>query len=325
MIEPPRPTISAEPLLPGFQQLVDAIADAEAKGAPAWSALSPQEVRTAAERLRKPASIPQDIVRRDLTLDGPDSALHARLYIPDGAQKIGPGLVYFHGGGFTIGSVEGHDALVANLAAASGVKILSVDYRLAPEHPFPAAHDDAVASVKWAFTNANVIGFDAERIGVGGDSAGANLAASACLDLRSTSDVAIKFQLLFYPNTTIKDIPGTRQIYAHGHYLTLETAHYLFGHYVSPEQSISPRIDLLGRDDLSGLPPTLLTVGHCDILYDECVLFAYQLQQAGVPIEFITYPGYLHSFYGFSELVPDVMDAFQTAGAALALGLNGSA
>lgn len=311
-----------EMLDPGFQVFVDAIATSQANGAPEWHTLPPAQIRAVSENIRKSAKSVEGVTRRDLRIEGPGVDLAARLYIPDRAPTIGPGLVYFHGGGFTIGSIETHDGIVSRLAVASGVKILSVDYRLAPENPFPVAHDDALLSARWAFDNAEAIGFDPDRIAVGGDSAGANLASSVCLDMRGDAGRRVSFQLLFYPNTTIADIPGTRDVYAVGYYLTLATAHHFFRQYVTGNQARDRRIDLLHRTDVADLPSTFMSIGHCDILYDECVAYARNMQAAGVPVELVTYPGYIHGFYGFSDYVPGVLDAFDAAGAALASGLS---
>lgn len=315
------PTLIAEPLIPGFQALVDAMAASAAAGVPEWDAMTPMEIRQVTEQMRAQKTLLGDVARRDLIVDLDGRSLQARLYVPANSEDIGPGLIYFHGGGFTIGSIHTHDGLVERLARASGVKILSVDYRLAPEHRFPAAHDDAVDSAKWAFDHAAEIGFDRDRIALGGDSAGANLASSACLDLRCDADRQVRFQLLFYPNTTIEDIPGSRETYKKGYFLTLAIAHHLFRQYVTAEQARDARIDLLNRKDLSGLPPTFFTVGRCDILFDECVAYARAIKDAGVELDFVTYPGHIHSFYGFFEAVPEVLSAFEEAGAALAQGL----
>ena len=314
--------LTPEPLDPGFQMLVDAIAAAEAAGAPAWDTLPAADLRAATRDLRKGATPVEGVARRDLAVGGAAGPLGARLYTPAAAAPAsGPGLVYFHGGGFTIGSVDTHDGIVAELAVASGVRILSIDYRLGPEHRFPAAHDDALASIRWAFDQAGSIGFDRDRIAVGGDSAGANLAASACLDLRGDGTRPVRFQLLLYPNTMIEGSAGSRTIYAEGHYLTLAAAFHLFRNYLGPDLSRDPRIDLLRRSDVSGLPPTFLSVGHCDILFDECLAYGAMLSAAGVPLTLRTYPGFIHGFYGFADRVPAVADAFAEAGRALAAGL----
>jgi acetyl esterase len=312
----------AEPLDPGFQLLVDEIALAEAGGAPRWDELTAEDLRAATRDIRKGAEPVAGVTRRDLQVGGAARLLDARLYVPEAAARVGPGLVYFHGGGFTIGSVETHDTIVAQLAVASGVKILSVDYRLAPEHRFPAAHDDALASSRWAFENADLIGFDRGRIAIGGDSAGANLAASACLEMRGDPGRSVRFQFLLYPNTTIEGTEGSRSIYAEGYYLTLAAAKHLFRQYVTSDLARDPRIDLLRQDDLSHLPPTFLAVGHCDILFDECAAFAKKLEACGVPLTFRTYPGFIHGFYGFAHRVAMVSGAVEEAGTTLAIGLS---
>ena len=310
-----------ESLAPGFQLLVDEIALAQAAGAPGWHEMAPEELRAATRDIRKSDKPIRGVERREVEIRGADGSLPGRLYIPDGSEELGAGLIYFHGGGFTIGSIETHDSIVARLALSSGVKILSVDYRLAPDHRFPAAHDDAVASVRWVFDHAVSLGFAVDRIGIGGDSAGANLAASACLDLRADKQRQTRFLLLFYPNTTIAGAGGSRATYAHGHYLTLAAAHHLFRQYVDPHDATNPRIDLLNSPNLCGLPPTFLSVGRCDILFDECIAFVERLQDCGVPTTVRTYPGFIHGFYGFADRVPKVLEAFEEAGFALKAGL----
>lgn len=313
---------SPEPLHPGFQRFVDEIGALQAAGAPSWDQLTAQELRAATKDIRKGAAPVEGVDRRDLRVDGGDGPLDARLYTLSGRNETGPGLVYFHGGGFSIGSIETHDSIVAKLALASGIKILSVEYRLGPEYRFPAAHDDGLASSRWAFDHAEEIGFDRAQIGIGGDSAGANLAASACLDMRGDFNRRVRFQLLAYPNTTILGSGGSRAVYAEGHYLTLAAAHHLFRFYVDEASALDPRIDLLHRDDLAGLPPTLLAVAQCDILLDECVAFGHRLELADVPIEVQTYPGFIHGFLGFAEQVPEVANAFDKIGRAVATGLK---
>lgn len=313
---------SPEPLHPDFQRFVDEIAVAQAAGTPLWDQLTAQQLRAATKDIRKGAAPVKGVERRDLQVTGARGPLDARLYTPAGSGELGPGLVYFHGGGFSIGSIDTHDSIVAKLALAAGVKILSVEYGLGPEHRFPAAHEDALSSVRWAFDNAERIGLDRERIGIGGDSAGANLAAATCLSMRGEVNRRVRFQLLAYPNTTIQGSSGSRTVYAKGYYLTLAAAHHLFKFYLDEDMASDPRIDLLHRDDLAGLPPTLLAVAQCDILYDECIAFGLKLRAAGVPLEIQTFPGFIHGFLGFSEQVPEVSKAFAVIGRAVALGLD---
>ncbi len=313
---------SPDPLHPGFQMFVDQLAALEAAGASSWDTLTAQQLRDATRDMRKGAAPVEGVDRRDLRIAGAQGSLDARLYTPGGCEAPGPGLVYFHGGGFSIGSIDSHDGIVARLALASGVKILSVEYRLGPEHRFPAGHDDALASSRWAFDHAESIGFDRSRIAIGGDSAGANLATATCLDMRGDTDRRVRFQLLAYPNTTILGSGGSRALYAEGYYLTLAAAHHLFQFYVDEKTALDPRIDLLHRNDLAGLPPTLLAVAQCDILCDECLAFGRKLREAGVPVEIQIFPGYIHGFLGFSEQVPDVSNAFSVIGRALTVGLD---
>lgn len=313
---------SPQPLHPGFQHFVDELAALYAAGAPSWDHLAAEQLRAVTKEIRKGAAPVQGVGRRDLRVAGAQGSLDARLYTPPGSAKHGPGLVYFHGGGFSIGSIDSHDSIVAKLAIASSVRVLSVEYRLGPEHRFPAGHDDALASSRWAFDYAEEIGFDRARIAIGGDSAGANLAASVCLDMRGDADRNVRFLLLAYPNTTVAGSNGSRAVYAEGYYLTLAAAHHLFNFYVDAATALDPRIDLLQREDLVGLPPTLLAIAQCDILYDECAAFGRKLQAGGVALEVQTYPGFIHGFLGFSEQVPDVSNAFNALGRSLALGLG---
>ena len=194
----------------GFRALLDATNAVEM---PPLSTLPPAMIREGyrAQRVGVDAGAPTDLDVRDLEVAGGAGALKARLYTPNGAPAVGPGLVYFHGGGFVIGDLDSHDSFLRRLAAASGVRVLSVDYRLAPEHPFPAAHDDALASLRWAFDHAAEIGFDPARIAVGGCSAGGNLSASVALDLREDPSRRLAFQLLLYPATAMDQDTASRR------------------------------------------------------------------------------------------------------------------
>eukprot|EP01035_Chromulina_nebulosa_P034429 gene34429-46193_t len=162
---------------------------------------------------------PKDLDVRNLDVAGGSGPLKARLYKPQGATGTGPGLVYFHGGGFVIGNLDTHDDFLRRLCKASGVRVLSVDYRLAPEHPFPAAHDDALAATRWAFDHAAEIGFDPARIAVGGDSAGGNLSACMALELRGDLARKLAFQLLLYPATAMNQDTPSRRALATGYVL----------------------------------------------------------------------------------------------------------
>ncbi|MCC7267080.1 MAG: alpha/beta hydrolase, partial [Caulobacteraceae bacterium] len=181
---------------PHFKAMLDAQAAAAAGQEPPPVEAIPPEMLRAGYRMQRQAAdqnAPKDVVARDLKVAG---EIPARLYTPAGAAAVSGGLVYFHGGGFVIGDLETHDGHCRRLAAGSGCRVLAVDYRLAPEHAFPAGHDDALAATKWAFDHAAEIGFNPTRIAVGGDSAGGNLAASVAQDLRGDPARRVAFQLL---------------------------------------------------------------------------------------------------------------------------------
>ena len=199
---------------PHFKAMLDEQAAAAPADAPPLTALPPEMIRAGYQMQRKAQNLktsPADVEARDLKVGGAEGAIPARLYTPAGAPATGPGMVYFHGGGWVIGDLETHDAHCRRLASFSGARILAVDYRLAPEHPFPAGHDDALAATRWAFDHAAEIGFDPSRIGVGGDSAGGNLAASVAIDMRSDAGRRLRLQMLFYPAVWPHELTASRQ------------------------------------------------------------------------------------------------------------------
>ncbi|HWA61993.1 MAG TPA: alpha/beta hydrolase [Caulobacteraceae bacterium] len=311
------------PIDPHIQAMLDAQAAAAPPESPPLSAIPPEMVRAGYRMQRtaqNQASVPTDVEARDLKVGGAEGPIPARLYTPAGAAATGPGLVYFHGGGFVIGDLETHDAHCRRLAAFSGARVLAVDYRLAPEHPFPAGHDDALAATRWAFDHAAEIGFDPARIGVGGDSAGGNLAASVSVDLRDDPQRRLKFQLLLYPALWPHEETQSRQE-RDGPVLTkaamawFETALGATGHPC--ELRVAPA----RQDDLSGLPAAFVaTAGH-DPLEHEGRDYAEALAKAGVKSEHRNYPALVHDFYIMGDVSPAVIEAAREAGAAMRAAL----
>jgi acetyl esterase len=308
---------------PGFQAMLEEQAAATPADAPPLTALPPAMVRAGYQMQRTAqnlATAPKDVETRDLTVSGAAGPVAARLYTPAGAPASGPGLVYFHGGGFVIGDLETHDAHCRRLAAFSGARVMAVDYRLAPEHPFPAGHDDALAAARWAFDHAAEIGFDPARIGVGGDSAGGNLAASVAIDMRGDASRRLKLQLLFYPAVWPHQWTASRQE-RDGPVLTkaamdwFEASLAAFGH--KDEIRMAPaRVK-----DLSGLPPAFIaTAGH-DPLEHEGRDYAAALNAAGTPAQHVNYPTLVHDFYIMGDVSPAVIDAAREAGAAIEAAL----
>ncbi len=257
-----------------------------------------------------------------LQLPGPAGPLAARLYVPHGAAEPGPLLVYYHGGGWVIGDLETHDAPCRFLAANSGVRVLAIDYRLAPEHPFPAAAEDAHAAYAWVAANAAELGADPARIAVGGDSAGANLAAVASLLARDAGLPVPAMQLLIYPVTVADEELPSRHICGDGFLLTRPDMDFFEDNYLPAGADRSdPRISILRADDLGGLPPAYLAIAGFDPLRDEGVAFARRLEEAGVPVSLRLHPGLVHTFANLTAICPSARQAMLEAVGALRMGL----
>jgi acetyl esterase len=282
---------------------------------------------TRAERLKearvvahRPA-VPMERIE-ELELPGPAGPIPARLYTPPGAEGPAPLLAYFHGGGWVIGDLDTHDDPCRFLAAHSGAKLLSVDYRLAPEHPFPAAAEDAFAAHEWAVGNAERLGVDAGRIAVGGDSAGGNLAAGACLMAREAGAPSPAMQLLIYPVTETAGTAQSRNTFAEGFLLTRGDMDWFEEHYLPPGvDREDPRVALLGATDLSGLPPAYIAVAGFDPLRDEGETFALRLREAGVQVALRRHPDLIHTFANLTAVCPSAQQAMLEAAGALRMGL----
>lgn len=233
----------------------------------------------------------------DRIISGPDGTeLPIRIYTPIGTGPFGVCL-YFHGGGWVLNSIETHDALVRRLAAESGCVFINVEYRLAPEHKYPAAIEDAYAAVMWVHEHATEIGCDPNRIAVSGDSAGGNLAAVVCLMSRDRGGPPIAYQVLIYP---ITDCDFDRESYVkngNGYFLTLEEMRWFWNHYLaSAEQMSEPYASPLLAASLENLPPALVLTAEYDPLCDEGKDYAQALEAAGNRVTFRQYDGMIHAF-----------------------------
>lgn len=258
-----------------------------------------------------------------LEIPGPGGPMPARLYVPEAAGDGPlPLVVYFHGGGWVIGDLETHDSPCRFLAAHSGAAVLAVDYRLAPEHPFPAAAEDAFAAYAWARANAGRLGADPARIAVAGDSAGGNLAAVACLAARDEGVPGPAMQLLIYPVTdTGRELPS-RQLFREGFLLTRRDMAYYEDRYLPPGTDRSdPRVAVLQAADLGGLPPAYVAVAGFDPLRDEGLAYAERLRSAGVPVALRLHPGLVHTFVNLTAISPTSRQAMLEACGALRMGL----
>jgi acetyl esterase len=264
-----------------------------------------------------------DLQVRDLTVAGPAGPIQARLYEPKSAPKAGPGLVYYHGGGWVIGDLETHDGVCRQLAHHSGGRVLSVDYRLAPEHPFPASYDDCVAAANWAFEHAAEIGFDPARIGVGGDSAGGNLAAAAAIALRDAGKHKLAFQLLLYPVTQVDTTTNSLRDLAEGYFLTKAGMDW-FGDclFVDGGDRSDPRVSVLYASSHTDLPPAFVATAGFDPLKDEGKAYAEKLMAAGVETEHKHYSAFIHGFYQMAGLSPAAAEAVKEAAAKMKAALG---
>jgi acetyl esterase/lipase len=257
-----------------------------------------------------------------VAIPGPSGTIDARLYVPDTTGNPSPLLVYFHGGGWVIGNLDTHDDPCRFLAAHSGVRLLAVDYRLAPEHPFPAAAEDALAAYEWATANTERLGADPGRIGVGGDSAGANLAAATCLTARDAALASPAMQLLIYPVAETAGTARSRQTFSEGFMLTRADMDWFEDRYLPPGVDRSdPRVALLEAGDLSGLPPAYIATAGFDPLRDEGEAFATCLREAGVRVALRRHPGLIHTFLNLTAICPTARGAALEAAGALRMGL----
>ncbi len=232
----------------------------------------------------------------DVLISGPGGPLLLRIYRPKQAVNRGACL-YFHGGGWVLNSVQTHDDFVRRLTDAAGCVCVSVEYRLAPEHPYPAAVDDAYAALQWMAANGSQWDVDATRLAVAGDSAGGNLAAAVCLMARDRNGPAIRQQVLAYP---ITDCDFTRSSYhenADGYFLTTSQMRWFWDHYCPDvERRREPCASPIHASTLSGLPPAFIFTAEFDPLRDEGEAYAAALQAAGVPVRFRRFDGMIHAF-----------------------------
>lgn len=259
---------------------------------------------------------------RELAAPGPGGAIALRLYRPVAAPAVLPLLVYFHGGGWTIGDLDTHDVPCRQLALAGGCAVLSVDYRLGPEHRFPAAVDDCVATTRWAREQAAALGIDAARIAVGGDSAGGNLAAVVALAERDAGTPLV-YQLLVYPATDMRAVAPSHRANGQGYLLTADSIAYYRGHYVpDPAQWSDWRVSPLLAPDHSRLPPALVITAGFDPLRDEGRQYADALSAAGNRVQYVCFERQVHGFFAMSRVIDEADSAIALAGAALRRALG---
>ncbi|MCA0176376.1 MAG: alpha/beta hydrolase [Proteobacteria bacterium] len=280
--------------------------------------LTPPAARIAYERGAEVLDLPRAPLARvqDLSVPGPGGPLAARLYAPSHARL--PVLLYLHGGGFVVGGLETHDSLCRQLALRSGGAVLALAYRLAPEHPFPAAVDDSWAALRWlAGPGSAALELDGRRLAVGGDSAGGTLAAVAALQARDAG-LPLALQLLITPGTTAYADTESHRRFAHGFLLDAELIAWFFNHYLPPERRTDWRFAPLLADDVDGVAPACVVLAECDPLVDEGLAYADRLRAAGVPVALELARGVTHDFIKLGRQIPEALTAQAAAAAALA-------
>lgn len=251
----------------------------------------------------------------DRMIEGPGGPLGLRLYTPEGTAPF-PVTVYMHGGGFVVGDLDTQDMIARALCAWGETIVVSVDYRLAPEHPFPAAPDDAFAALLWASSNAASFGGDAARLALAGDSAGGNLAAAAALRARDTGGPAVRALVNIYGscNYPSDDTPSSRE-FADGPILRKDDVDWFWEQFLpDPDQQNDPQASPLRAPSHAGLPPAFVATAECDPSRDDAERFAARLADAGVPVESKRYPGMVHGFASWVGFLPGARDVLTDAG-----------
>lgn len=298
---------------------------AKARTAP-FHSFSPSEARALYTRGCEVLEVPKPHLARveDFTIPSFDGApLPARLYAnaAKGVSGLLPALLYTHGGGFVIGSVDTHDTLCRELAYRSGCAVVSLDYRLAPEHTFPTAANDAWAALQWLRQHADTLGLDATRLAVGGDSAGGTLAAQSALRARDAG-LPLVMQLLIYPGVGARQGTATHREFAEGYGLDFDTVAWFFHHYLPNEADHDDwRFAPLLAPDHAGLAPAWIALAECDPLFDEGIAYGDVLRAAGVPVDLEVYRGVIHGFVQFGRALKEARQFHIEASQALKTAL----
>ena len=301
-------------LTPAMRDVLHAIAKA---GRPPMALLTPEQAKQAFAAGAGVLEINAHKMVRDDTLHIPTrdgATLRAKLWA-EHAQRHMPVLLYFHGGGFTVGSPETHEVLCKHLAHLAQCAVVSLDYRLAPGHTFPTAHNDAFDALQWLTHNAEALGLDAARIAIGGDSAGGTLTASTAIAARD-ADIDLKLQLMFYPGCS-PEYMTSADTFEKGFLLEKASIEYFYGHYIPRlDDRLNPRFSPM-LADVSGVAPAWLGLAECDPIVDEGIAYADHLRLAGVAVDLEIYKGVVHSFIQMGRVIPEALTARIDAARAL--------
>jgi acetyl esterase len=303
------------PIDPRVKRFLDRLA---AVNPPSALSLTAAQRRTALRELMSFSGQPEEVARtEETTLPGPEGRMRMRIYTPAGATGAElPALVYFHGGGLVAGDLDTHDPISRALANASGCRLFAIDYRLAPEHRFPAAIADGCAATTWIAAHAAQLGVDPRRVAVGGDSAGATLATVVCRIVIAEQRVPVSMQFLLCPITDFGTESESRRRYAEGYLVDRATLEHDLRHYLGGDADLTdPRISPLRAPDLHRLPPTCIHTAEFDPLCDEGKAYADRIESAGVRTLYRCHSGMIHLFYGLGALIPYAAKAYSLMGA----------
>ncbi len=303
-------------------QIQEALEKMATLGLPAMETLPPDAARQQMEDLVKARGLEPEPVGaiESLVVPGPGGGIPARLYRPlQAADGPLPVLVYYHGGGHVIGSLDTHDSVARALSNGGECAVLSANYRKAPEHLFPAAVEDSWAALLWAHEQAAAHGLDPERLAVGGDSAGGNLAAVVALMARDADGPALRLQVLVYPIADYACTAESYETFAKGYGpLSDELMYYFQRHYlVEASDADDWRASPIKAANHAGLAPALIIAAECDVLHDDGVAYAGTLCQAGVEVTYSNYPGMIHAFFSMPSAIDGTREAQGEAGRAL--------
>jgi acetyl esterase len=274
-------------------------------------AMTPAEARAQMEATaRARSAVPSAVAEvEERSIPGPGGSIRLRLYRPEAAGMV-PIIVCYHGGGHVIGSLDTHDLVARNLCVGAGALIAAVDYRMGPEHRFPAAVEDSFAALEWVCGNGRSLGADPGRLAVHGDSAGGNLAAVVAL-LARDAGIPLRLQSLVYPVTDYTLAGASYETYARGYgLLTRDAMAWFRSHYLrSPADAEDWRASPIRAANFSGVAPAIIIAAECDVLHDDGASYAEALRRAGVAVEYREYPGMIHGFYGMEPIVDDALNA----------------
>ncbi|MES3012268.1 MAG: alpha/beta hydrolase [Pseudomonadota bacterium] len=311
-------------LHPQTRALLDLI---EARQIPPTHTLSVADARAYyRDRRSVTQPAPADVAQvRELQANGPHGSIPVRLYRPLGSAETAPlpVLIYYHGGGWVIGDLDTHDSLCRELANGAGCAVIAIDYRMGPEHRFPAAVDDCLAATHWVHANAEALHLDATRLAVGGDSAGGNLAAVISIAARDSGELPIAFQLLIYPATDQHRNTPSHAENGQGHLLTTDTMDYFTGHYIADAAQYEDwRASPLLHENLAGLPPALVITAGFDPLRDEGQAYAERLTAAGNRASCVCFDRQIHGFITMGRLIDEANTAVALCAAELRRALR---